>query len=124
DGLEAEVGVDFRSMRRVLDLSDLPSGLRDPKAPDQAEFRPKPLSFFDKLMPGANDRFAAAEKEGDAKYHAAVAQHERLLAQREEAVRALQASVDAHNAEVDEFESGVGRGDPDALKAYYELVLS
>jgi len=124
DALDATVGIDFRAMRRAVDLSDLPADLRNLKAPDQAEFRPKPLSFFDKLMPGANDRFAAAERDGDAKYRAAVAHHERLLAQRQEAVRTLQASVDAHNAEVDEFESGVTRGEPDALKAYFELVLS
>jgi restriction system protein len=124
DGLDADPGVHFEALRRTIDLNDLPPSLRDLKAPDRSAFEPSPLSFFDKLLPGATARFTAAKSDGEFRYQAAVEHHNRLLVQRTEAVQRLQDGVDAHNAEIDDFEGGVERGDPTALKAFYELALA
>ena len=75
------------------------------------------------MLPGARKKQAAAVAAGEAKYGAALAEFERLNAQRVEAMKKLEAVVAAHNQEIDALKVALEAGDPAAVKAYSELVL-
>ncbi|WP_295184574.1 restriction endonuclease [uncultured Brevundimonas sp.] len=124
DGLTKSGAIEFDTLRKELDLSELQDRFRDLQPIDESIFAPKPLSFIDKLLPGSADRHAAAKADGERRLQAAINEHRSLHEQRESAIKALKIAVDTHNSEIDEFEAGVAQGDPDAVKAYYELVLA
>lgn len=124
DGLATSGAIDFSTLRREVDLSQLQDRFRDLQPPSESNFAPKPLSFIDKLIPGSANRYAALQADGERRLQTAIDEHRSLLEQRATAIEALQNSVDSHNAEIDEFQAGVEQGDPESVKAYYELVLA
>ncbi|MFC7378033.1 restriction endonuclease [Brevundimonas sp. GCM10030266] len=124
DSLANRSSVDIAALRKVLDLSELPRALQAIRKPNPADFAPKPLGLMDKLVPGAAKRFENDRAKGERQLQVAMEEYDFLASKRASAVEALVASVDMHNAEIDAFEVGLKQGDPDAIKAYFELVLA
>jgi restriction system protein len=122
-GLSRNPAVAFRSLYRQMDPADLPDSLKTLTAPRKSDFVPKPLSFFASLIPGSKNKQAIAVAAGAAKYGEAVDEFEQLKGQRAEVLKSLEAAVDAHNQEIDALKVSLEAGEPQAVKAYSELVL-
>lgn len=96
--------------------------------PQREKFLPKKPSFFALLIPWINDRYhasvAAAEQrfaEELKKYHQEI---EDIRRRRCEAMANLRAASEEHNRSVKSAETALRNNDPDAIKNYFELVLS
>jgi restriction system protein len=101
-------------------------------APDPAQFRPPPLAGLGKLFGKA--KHEQAFEAGRAAYEEAVNAHQsaeearlaELARQRDlyqAAVAAAKEATAAQHAQVDDFETNFAAGDPEAVVAYFELVL-
>lgn len=124
DSLATKSAIEFQALRQKLDLSELPQALQNLDGPDPQRFAPKPLSFIDKLVPGATKRFELARVEGTRLFQTAVEEHAELMSRRAAAIGSLESAVKSHNEEIRQFEAAVESGEAEATKAYYELVLA
>src|SRR5262249_28520999 len=98
-GLERQSRIDPALLYRNFDDSELPEPLSNPIAPPVSSYKPRPLSFFQKLIPGSRAKFERFAQQRHAEYQEAVQRHKALLQQRQEAVVKLNREVDAFNAE-------------------------
>ncbi|MDP1737518.1 MAG: restriction endonuclease [Caulobacter sp.] len=122
--LGRSAAIDFSQLRREADLTQIERRLQALYAPVKSAFDPKPLGFFEKLFPGAPERLAKAKAEGERRHQAAADEYSALSEQRTKAIEALVAAADAHNEEIDEFQTAFFSREPEAIKAYYEIVLA
>ena len=129
--------LDFEKLKPPLRLPQF-----DPKSLGQAEpaprpedYLPKPLGFFARLVPGANDRHQIAIRDARARFDADVmrqAEGEKArkaalraeTAAHAEAVRDIKETVSRQHHEIDELKTDYEAGKPDAIRQYFELVLS
>jgi restriction system protein len=103
-------------------------------APQLDSFMPAAQSRFGKLMPGGKSKLERARADGQANFNAALARHEAREQIRKDA---LSAALTAHEEEVtrrtalaqerardvDELKEQLAAGVPDAVVAYFSLVL-
>ncbi len=129
--------LDFEKLKPFLRLPRF-----DPKSLGQAEpaprpedYLPKPLAFFARLVPGARERHQIAVRDARARFDADVMRHAEREKSREaalraetaahaEAVRNIKETVSRQHHEIDELETDYEAGNPDAIRQYFELVLS
>jgi len=129
--------LDFEKLKPLLRLPQF-----DPKSLGQAEpaprpedYLPKPLGFFARLVPGANDRHQIAIRDARARFDADVmrqAEGEKArkaalraeTAAHAEAVRDIKETISRQHHEIDELKADYEAGKPDAIRQYFELVLS
>lgn len=102
--------------------------------PDKGGFSVKPLNWFTRLFPGAENRYKRKLKEAEEKYWQAVSQFEKeevvrknelekMKKEFEEKKAAFLLEAQKHNQEVDRMRDLYSKGDPDAIIYYNELVL-
>ncbi len=102
--------------------------------PDKNGFSVKPLNWFMRLLPGADDRYKRKLKEAEEKYRKAVSQFEKEEAERkvefermkkeyEEKRAAFLVEAQKHNQEVEKMRELYFKGDYDAIIYYNGLVL-
>jgi hypothetical protein len=71
-GLERQSQIDPALIRLTSSEDDLPEHLRSPIAPLPTSYEPRPLSFFQTLMPGSGAKFERAWQQGRAAYNEAI----------------------------------------------------
>lgn len=102
--------------------------------PDKSNFAVKPLNWFTRLIPGAEERQGKKVKEAENKYRYAVLQFnkdeaarnrelEKLKKEYEDKKEVFIVEAKKHNQEVDSIRELYSKGDPDAIIYYNELVL-
>lgn len=124
DSLDADPTVQFSSLRKQADLSQISPELKYIRKPDQSEFKPQPLNFIEKMLPSASAKQAEHEADAQRRYAVASKEHAELVVRRQAAIDTIQEAVFVHNLEIDEFEAGVEAGEAEAVKTYFDLVLA
>lgn len=127
--------ITFSSLRSksAFEAFELPAALA-PKAAPRASIV-EPLTWVQKLIPGASSRHARAVEAAQAAHTAAMAEHHRAEALRSSAAAkamsehaqrkaTFEAEQQRRNTEVDEFEADYRAKDADAVVAYNEMVLT
>ena len=128
---------DYLDLAQLKQTSVLPAWqhgqLEQPyPAPDPTQFRPPPLTGLGKLF--GKTKHEQAFEAGRAAYEEAVDAHGKaeearlgeLARQRDlyqAAVTTAEEATAAQHAQVDDFETSFAAGDPEAVVAYFELVL-
>lgn len=155
DALEAELVAERQALESILaatlavddyvDLDSLkekpyippfsPGALAEPlPAPAAETYEPAPLSFSQKLIPGAKAKFAQAQADARARYESDVtgwgAAERRRLSELEAAKAAYLAEVErvkaaaaAQHAEVEKIKAEIDAGLPESVRGYFEMVL-
>lgn len=132
--LRVDDRITFNSLRSKVAFEEfkLPAALAPKPAPIAAVIAP--LSWMQKLIPGASSKHAQAVEANLASHATAMAEHQRVEAMKatsatkareEHAQRkaAFEAEQQRRNTEVDEFEADYRAKAPDAVVAYNEMVL-
>lgn len=131
--VDDRISFDSLRSRSAFEPFELPSALVSKPAPTPTAV--EPLSWMQKLIPGASSRHARAIEAHRASHASVLAAHERVEAMKaaatakaldEHAQRkaAFEAEQQRKNAEVDEFEADYRAKDADAVVAYNEMVLT
>ncbi len=103
-------------------------------APLAETFQPAPLTFSQKLVPGAKAKFERAQAEGQARFASMTATwqaHEQKRNADLKAAKAaylgeverIRAGAAAQHAEVDKIKGELDAGMPDSIRGYFEMVL-
>lgn len=123
------------SLRRRVDVPPLDLGpLAVPTAaPQWAHFEPEPPRIFGRMF-GGQQRYDAACEEARRAFEHAQADYQRSEAQRHQQIAKArrqydrqvtdaQREVDAHNAHIDQLETGLRENDRHAVSEYVQIVL-
>ncbi|HEX4953368.1 MAG TPA: restriction endonuclease [Thermoanaerobaculia bacterium] len=138
--LEHSLGVDnylnLDLLKRKLDTPRFQPGALGTAAarPSENDFLPTPLSFVDKLVPGARRRFEHALQEGRERFGAAVRAYEEEEVRRQLLLAEARARHEAHlqqlsdevaeqHRQIDSLKAGIAAHHSDAVASYFSLVL-
>ena len=102
--------------------------------PVRAAYDVPPLTFSQKLIPGAKDKHAKAlevaqqrfERDTEAWHDLEAGRAAQLAAVRatyDAEVAKIKAKAEEQHAEIDTMKADLDRGDPDAIRSYFEMVL-
>jgi restriction system protein len=112
-----------------------PGTLATPTAAPRAEtYQPAPLTFSQKLVPGAKAKFERAQAEGQARFASMTAtwqaQEQKRGADLAAAqagylaeVERIKAGAAAQHAEIDKIKAELDAGHADSIRGYFEMVL-
>jgi restriction system protein len=103
--------------------------------PDPDKYRPSPLGFFARLMPGARDRYETAMREARARFDGDMASYEERERTRSAALaaatgeyehkaREIEDAAAKQHDEIDAFKRRYEEGQGEAVRQYCEAVLS
>lgn len=131
--VDDRIGFESLRSRGSFEAFKLPSALASKPAPVAAVV--EPLTWLQKLIPGASSKHAQAIEANRASHAFALAEHQRVEAMKasstakakeEHAQRkaAFDTDQQRRNAEVDEFEADYRAKAPEAVVAYNEMVLT
>jgi len=135
--LDVDDTIEFESLKVVGQYPPLalPEHLLvELRAPSEDDFVVRPLNWFAKLLPGAEDRHRRKQDAAGRRYREAVDAHEKALAERaaetqrltveyEEGRATFSAEADAHNKNVDALREQYAAGNAQAIADYNSLVL-
>lgn len=133
--LNVNDALDFESLKeRPARIGFNPGELAQPATPPSYQ-APAPLGMLQKLVPGAKAKYAQAVGAAEQSHADAMAAFEQAERDREAAlahartaydaqVKAEAERVAAQRAEVDAFQAGYERGDPEAVISYCSMVLA
>jgi restriction system protein len=104
-------------------------------SPQQSAYNVAPLTFAQKLLPGAKDRHEKANIEARLRFEHdtsawqayEVSRNAQLVAAREaydREVAETNTKTAAQHAEIDAMKADLARNDPDTIRSYFEMVLS
>ena len=137
DSISTRHPLDYETLKLPLLIPDFnPSGLDVPEsAPRREDYLPKPLSFFQALVPGATKKREAALREARVCFDLDVAAHVQreqarkftlaaALEKHDRAVREIKESTDRQHQEVDQLKAAYEAGDVDGCIQYFEAVLA
>lgn len=128
--------IDFTSLKQRTPLPPFAPGdlARPIPPPKEEDYLPRPLSFLQKLLPGATTKHTAQVEDGRQRLQAALQAHATKEQRREEQFQAaratheqtiqrLQAEDARQHAEIEALKAGVESGNPSAVVHYFTLVL-
>jgi restriction system protein len=116
--------IDFKSLFKVVDERELDKDeqLRLPEKP--ILIAPKQPSFFIRWLPGIMRSYRRKIHETNTMFEFARTRYNAILRRRSEALSLIKREVDELNNSVVEFARNYSAGEPDAVSAYFELVLA
>jgi restriction system protein len=92
--------------------------------PQRESFLPKKPSFCARIIPWVNNRYRTSVFVAEQRFSEELEKFEEVHCRRRNAMAALHASAEAHNRSVKAAEMGLRNNDPDAIRNYFELVLT
>jgi restriction system protein len=124
--LDRDPSINFEKFLKYPKESDLDSDqtLRLFPKPERESFLPKKPAFFAQLIPGANKRFRASVVAAEQCFSEELEGFEEIHRRRRNAMAILYASAEEHNQSVKAAEAAFTNNDPEAIRNYFELVLS
>lgn len=109
--------------------------LKSYQIPDKAQFLVKPLNWFTRLIPGAEERYKQKVRVAEYKYHLAVKSYEKKEADRkakleilnnnyEDKKQAFLLELNKDNQKIDKFKELYFKGAPSTIIDYCKIVLN
>ncbi len=92
--------------------------------PQREKFLPEHPSLFALLIPGTKKRYGARLKEAECLFEDAFKKFEEFNTRRLAALAALHQNANIHNQTMRDAEEALEKNDPEAIRNYFELVLS
>jgi restriction system protein len=124
--LGRDPSINFESFLKHPEESELDweQTLRLIPEPKRKSFLPKKPTFFARLIPGANKRYATSIVAAEQCFSQELEKFEEIQRRRRNAMATLNASAEEHNRSVKAAETALRNNDPEAIRNYFELVLS
>lgn len=124
--IDQDPRIDFKSLFKAVGEADLDKklDLRLPKKPLLENYLPSRPNVFVRLLPGIMRGYRRRLAEANRSFVAAQQSYGQIAQKRAEAFRSIQKEVQDHNNTVIEFARSYTSGAPEAVTAYFELVLS
>jgi restriction system protein len=129
--------IDFETLKQKTKIPPFnPGPLGQPiPAPYRPAYDIAPLTFGQKLIPGAKDKHARAVADAQARLESDSVAWQAAEANRNAQLTAAHVSYDAgvadikakdtaQHAEIDAMKADLDRGDPEAIRSYFDMVLS
>jgi restriction system protein len=118
--------VSFERFLKYPTEADLDSDqtLRLIPEPQRENNLPKKPSFFARLIPWINNRYLASVIAAEERFLEQLRTFEEIQRRRRDAMANLRAAADEHNRSLKAAETALRNNDPDAIRNYFELVLS
>ncbi|HUI22416.1 MAG TPA: restriction endonuclease [Methylocella sp.] len=125
-GLSRDPSINFENFLKYPEESELDSDqtLRLFPKPERDSFLPRKPTFFTRLIPGVNKRYLASIVAAEQCFSQRLEEFEEINRRRCNAMAALCASAEEHNRSVKVAETALTNNDPEAIRNYFELVLS
>jgi restriction system protein len=123
--LDQDPCVDFKLLFKTADETELDKdpNLRPPKEPVLKNYLPSRPNVFVRWFPGIMSGYRRRVADAKRVFDAAQEAYDRAVQERSKALRLLQKKVQEHNNTVIEFARSYTLGVPEAVTAYFELVL-
>jgi restriction system protein len=134
--LDVDDFLEFEALKETAEPPPFqPGALASEESPPRIEsFLPPPPAGVGKFMPGAKAKHEQALRDAQARFEEASAAHREREGQRQQAlarareeheqeIARMRERAEAHNREIDEFQTRFGAGDPEAVIEYFSLVL-
>ncbi len=134
--LSLDTYIDIQSLKQAPNLPIFnPGTLATPEPPPQAMYKPPELTGFQKLLPGAKEKYAQEVARAQDLYRSHVAIHVSREAARQQALSEMrsqferqvleeQQRVAVQHAEIDSFQRDWLAGSPQAVVEYFTMVLA
>ncbi|MGO9235584.1 MAG: restriction endonuclease [Methylocella sp.] len=125
-GLRRDPSINFESFLKYPEESELDSDqtLRLFPKPKRESFLPEKPALFARLIPGVNKRYLASIVAAEQRFSQKLEEFEEIHRRRCNAMAALCASAEEHNRSIKAAETALANNDPEAIRNYFELVLS
>lgn len=125
NALIRNISIDFERLQKRVTERDLDSDpkLRLPQVPMLAALMPEPLSFFQRLIPGAKSRHHKLAANAEAEHAAQLNNFEEIRKRRTSTLAELQTQADRHNAEISAIKDAYKAGEAEGVIAYFEAVF-
>lgn len=134
--LDVDDFIDFEKLKVTPGLPPFKPGALASAAPavKRSAYLPEPLTWAQKIVPGAKARYDKQVAEAEAAFQEAVAKRERAEERRkrrlaeakaahEQQLEERRAEAEVRNREIDEFQTSFAAGDPQAITDYFSMVL-
>jgi restriction system protein len=124
--LDRDPSINFEKFLKYPKESDLDSDqtLRLFPKPNRESFLPKKPAFIARLIPGVKKRYRASVVAAEQCFSQKLEEFEEIHRRRRNAIAVLYASAEEHNRSVKAAETALTNNDPEAIRNYFELVLS